>query len=207
MSEGKGHERDRIKNATDNLIRERMGSFTWTLESHIVSMPNNQWVIFRTYSREHQTVLLFVNALWNVLPTFQKDCKDPAWRTHSILCMPIKHSDGRVLGVCQFVNKSSQPPTTTDSLHSSFSDSDAWSGAFSRNDESLFEAFALFAGLGIANTQMYEQVLKAEAKQRIAFDVLSYHATATPAEASALAKELIPSAKYYRLNQFGFTDF
>ena len=81
-----------------------------------------------------------------------------------------------------------------------------WSGAFSRSEETLFEAFALFAGLGIANTQMYEQVLRAEAKQRIAFDVLSYHATATPAEAAILAKELVPSAKYYRLNQFSFTD-
>ncbi|VDD82771.1 unnamed protein product [Mesocestoides corti] len=138
------------------------------------------------------------------------DCKDPVWKSRSILCMPIKHSDGHVLGVCQLVNKSSLSchcSLPQESLPvSSLEFEDSWSGAFSKNDESLFEAFALFAGLGIANTQMYEQVLRAEAKQRIAFDVLSYHATATPAEASALAKELIPSAKYYRLNQFSFTD-
>ncbi|EUB60708.1 3',5'-cyclic-AMP phosphodiesterase [Echinococcus granulosus] len=127
--------------------------------------------------------------------------------------MPIKHSDGRVLGVCQMVNKSSFTcHSTTSSLSqaemaaTAWERKESWSGVFSRNEEALFEAFALFAGLGIANTQMYEQVLRAEAKQRIAFDVLSYHATATSTEAAALSKELIPSAKYYRLNQFSFTD-
>lgn len=141
------------------------------------------------------------------------DCKDTVWRTRSILCMPIKHSDGRVLGVCQMVNKSSFTcHSTTSSLSqaemaaTAWERKESWSGVFSRNEEALFEAFALFAGLGIANTQMYEQVLRAEAKQRIAFDVLSYHATATSTEAAALSKELIPSAKYYRLNQFSFTD-
>nr|VZI37894.1 unnamed protein product [Spirometra erinaceieuropaei] len=151
------------------------------------------------------------------------DPEDPAWRTQSILCMPIKHSDGRVLGVCQLVNKSSRY-NTADLPFPTVGSSDAnvvvasteiegssvdqtWTGTFSRSDESLFEAFALFAGLGIANTQMYEQVLRAEAKQRIAFDVLSYHATATQTEAAALAKELIPSARYFRLCSFSFTDF
>ena len=124
--------------------------------------------------------------------------------------MPIKHFDGRVLGVCQLVNKPSFQPTTDSYSHQvedfCWEHEELWSGAFTRNEESLFEAFALFAGLGIANTQMYEKVLRAEAKQRIAFDVLSYHATATPIEAAALAKELVPSAKYYRLTQFSFTD-
>ncbi|BHF76066.1 hypothetical protein SprV_0501916400 [Sparganum proliferum] len=151
------------------------------------------------------------------------DPDDPAWRTQSILCMPIKHSDGRVLGVCQLVNKSSRY-NTADLPFPAVGSTDAnvivvstetegssvdqpWTGTFSRSDESLFEAFALFAGLGIANTQMYEQVLRAEAKQRIAFDVLSYHAIATQTEAAALAKELIPSARYFRLCSFSFTDF
>ncbi|KAM7538567.1 hypothetical protein Aperf_G00000053950 [Anoplocephala perfoliata] len=136
------------------------------------------------------------------------DCTDPEWRTHSILCMPIKHTGGHVLGVCQLVNKSSLlcPPTVQRGTDSTWKLEETWSGAFSRNEEALFEAFALFAGLGIANTQMYEQVQRAEAKQRIAFDVLSYHATASPSEAAALAKELVPSVKYYKLNQFYFTD-
>ncbi|VDL92265.1 unnamed protein product [Schistocephalus solidus] len=145
------------------------------------------------------------------------DLEDPAWRTQAILCMPIKHSDGRVLGVCQLVNKSSQyimadvpfgavggtdPNVAFTSTEAEATGvSQAWTGVFSRSDESLFEAFALFAGMGIANTQMYEQVLRAEAKQRIAFDVLSYHATASQAEAAALAKELGQSNKtfFYRL--------
>lgn len=138
------------------------------------------------------------------------DCEDPEWKTRSILCMPIRHTDGRVLGVCQLVNKSSllSPPTSSgqEGTEAAWQPEETWSGTFSRNEEALFEAFALFAGLGIANTQMYEQVRRAEAKQRIAFDVLSYHATATSNEAAALAKELVPSAKYYKLTQFYFTD-
>lgn len=125
--------------------------------------------------------------------------------------MPIKHANGQVLGVCQLVNKSDNVDSDTSMLLGASSvDTESvssWSGVFTRADESLFEAFALFAGLGIANTQMYEQVLRAEAKQQIAFDVLSYHATATLAEATDLSKQLIPSARYFRLNQFGFTDF
>ncbi|VDL19786.1 unnamed protein product [Hymenolepis diminuta] len=140
----------------------------------------------------------------------QMDCEDPEWKTRSILCMPIRHTDGRVLGVCQLVNKSSllSPPTSSgqEGTEAAWQPEETWSGTFSRNEEALFEAFALFAGLGIANTQMYEQVRRAEAKQRIAFDVLSYHATATSNEAAALAKELVPSAKYYKLTQFYFTD-
>lgn len=122
--------------------------------------------------------------------------------------MPIRHTDGHVLGVCQLVNKSSLlcPPKVQRGADSTWKLEETWSGAFSRNEEALFEAFALFAGLGIANTQMYEQVQRAEAKQRIAFDVLSYHATASAPEAAVLAKELVPSAKYYKLNQFYFTD-
>nr|CDS32160.1 dual 3'5' cyclic AMP and GMP phosphodiesterase [Hymenolepis microstoma] len=138
------------------------------------------------------------------------DCKDPEWRTRSILCMPIRHTDGRVLGVCQLVNKSSllSPPSSSgqEGTEAAWQPEETWSGTFSRNEEALFEAFALFAGLGIANTQMYEQIRRAEAKQRIAFDVLSYHATAAPSEAAALAKELVPSSKYYKLTKFYFSD-
>nr|CAH7742969.1 unnamed protein product [Callosobruchus chinensis] len=52
-------------------------------------------------------------------------------------------------------------------------------------DVSLFEAFAIFCGLGIHNTQMYENACKLMAKQ----------------------KEHIPSAQTYNLYSFTFVDF
>ncbi|RMC18508.1 hypothetical protein DUI87_04398 [Hirundo rustica rustica] len=44
------------------------------------------------------------------------------------------------------------------------------------------EAFVIFCGLGINNTIMYDQVKKSWAKQSVALDVLSYHATCSKAE-------------------------
>ena len=48
------------------------------------------------------------------------------------------------------------------------------------------QAFAIFCGLGIHNTQMYENAMRLMAKQQVALDVLSYHATAQPDEVSKL---------------------
>ena len=47
----------------------------------------------------------------------------------------------------------------------------------SSNDIS-FQAFAIFCGMGIHNTQMYEKVVHAMAKRQVALEVLSYHAAA-----------------------------
>lgn len=43
--------------------------------------------------------------------------------------------------------------------------------AFNRNDEQFLEAFAIFCGLGIQNTQMYETVERAMAKQEVTLEV------------------------------------
>ena len=50
--------------------------------------------------------------------------------------------------------------------------------AFGESDIVLFEAFAIFCGIGIHNTKMYEGACKLMAKQKVALDCLSYHAAA-----------------------------
>lgn len=52
------------------------------------------------------------------------------------------------------------------------------------------QAFAIFSGMGIANTQMYEKAIKAMAKQRVTLEVLSYHASAQEEEAQKVAVRL-----------------
>lgn len=42
---------------------------------------------------------------------------------------------------------------------------------FNRNDEQFLEAFVIFCGLGIQNTQMYEAVERAMAKQIVTLEV------------------------------------
>ncbi|XP_044003079.1 cGMP-specific 3',5'-cyclic phosphodiesterase [Aphidius gifuensis] len=106
----------------------------------------------------------------------------------SILCMPIVNGQKIVIGVAQLINKDNQ---------SSFTDLDV----------SIFEAFAIFCGLGIHNTQMYESACKLMAKQKVALECLSYHATASNEDAVKLTTEQIPSADKYNLFSFTFIDF
>ncbi|KAH9492518.1 Dual 3',5'-cyclic-AMP and -GMP phosphodiesterase 11 [Bulinus truncatus] len=110
------------------------------------------------------------------------------FRTKAILCMPIKNINGKVIGVIQLVNKLDGT-------------------AFNKNDENLFEAFAIFCGMGINNTQMYETAIRAVAKQRVALEVMSYHAIAPEEDARKLKKLPIPSSQYYNLLDYKFSDF
>ena len=60
------------------------------------------------------------------------------YRTRSMLCNPIKDSNGDVIGVAQVINKANDAP-------------------FSQNDEVLFEKYLQFCGIGLRNAQLYER--------------------------------------------------
>ncbi|XP_054713241.1 dual 3',5'-cyclic-AMP and -GMP phosphodiesterase 11-like isoform X2 [Uloborus diversus] len=114
--------------------------------------------------------------------------RDSSFSHHSVLCMPIRNAEFKILGVSQLINKLSGVP-------------------FNKNDEHLFEAFAIFCGMGIQNTQMYEKAIKAIAKTKVTLDVLSYHATAPIEEAKQLSKYIVPSTHVYKLQDLKFNDF
>uniref|UniRef100_A0A8C4HRV0 Phosphodiesterase n=1 Tax=Dicentrarchus labrax TaxID=13489 RepID=A0A8C4HRV0_DICLA len=115
----------------------------------------------------------------------------------SLLCTPIRNGKkDKVIGVCQLVNKMDEASGSVK--------------AFNRNDEQFLEAFAIFCGLGIQNTQMYETVERAMAKQEVTLEVLSYHASAAEEESRELqvtAVATVPSAQSLRLLDFSFSDF
>ncbi|XP_042256908.1 cGMP-specific 3',5'-cyclic phosphodiesterase isoform X4 [Thunnus maccoyii] len=115
----------------------------------------------------------------------------------SLLCTPIRNGKkDKVIGVCQLVNKMDEASGSVK--------------AFNRNDEQFLEAFAIFCGLGIQNTQMYETVERAMAKQEVTLEVLSYHASAAEEESRELqvtAVATIPSAQSLCLMDFSFSDF
>lgn len=106
----------------------------------------------------------------------------------TILCMPISNGKKNLIGVAQLINKGTNTP-------------------FTDCDVSLFEAFAIFCGLGIHNTQMYENACKLMAKQKVALECLSYHATASHDATEKLLQESIPSAETFNLYSFTFIDF
>ncbi|KAM8900510.1 cGMP-specific 3',5'-cyclic phosphodiesterase isoform 2-T2 [Spinachia spinachia] len=115
----------------------------------------------------------------------------------SLLCTPIRNGKkDKVIGVCQLVNKMDEASGTVK--------------AFNRNDEQFLEAFTIFCGLGIQNTQMYETVERAMAKQEVTLEVLSYHASAAEEELRELQVTVVstvPSAQSLRLMDFSFSDF
>ncbi|XP_058464177.1 cGMP-specific 3',5'-cyclic phosphodiesterase isoform X3 [Malaya genurostris] len=106
----------------------------------------------------------------------------------TILCMPIVNGQQTVIGVAQLINKENNLQ-------------------FTSCDISIFEAFAIFCGLGIHNTQMYESACKLMAKQKVALECLSYHATAPPDQTLKLVNDTIAPAEEYKLYSFTFIDF
>ncbi|KAJ8984666.1 hypothetical protein NQ317_015757 [Molorchus minor] len=90
-----------------------------------------------------------------------------SFRHKTLLCMAIKNSSGQIIGVIQLINKFNDLP-------------------FTKNDENFVEAFAIFCGMGIHNTHMYEKAIVAIAKQNVTLEVLSYHATASLEDAQRL---------------------
>lgn len=103
----------------------------------------------------------------NVADAYQDDRFNNAidkltgYKTKSILCMPVL-ARGSVIGVVQMVNK--------------------LNGVFSDEDEKAFETFAVYCGLALHHTKLFDQIKKSEHKYRVALEVLSYHNSCTEDE-------------------------
>ncbi|XP_066431881.1 dual 3',5'-cyclic-AMP and -GMP phosphodiesterase 11A [Eleutherodactylus coqui] len=106
----------------------------------------------------------------------------------SVLCVPIWNSNHQIIGVAQVLNRLDGKP-------------------FDDADQRLFEAFVIFCGLGINNTIMYDQVKKSWAKQSVALDVLSYHATCSKAEVDKFKAANIPLVVELAIDDIHFDDF
>lgn len=103
--------------------------------------------------------------------------------TRTILCMPIYSPNEDIIGVAQLVNKKT--------------------GTFSARDERLFEAFAVYCGLGIHAVRMYEQTNKAAARAQVAIEVLSYHVRASAQDVEVLNNAVVPTCSDFNLDRLG----
>lgn len=65
--------------------------------------------------------------------------KKTGYRTKTILCMPVKETDGKILGVIQVLNKKD--------------------GIFTDEDEQLLSSFAVQASIAIKNASLFEEVV------------------------------------------------
>ncbi|KAK1795247.1 hypothetical protein P4O66_010430 [Electrophorus voltai] len=125
-------------------------------------------------------------------------CQDPrfdaeadqasGFHLRSVLCVPIWNRTHQIIGVAQILNPLDRK-------------------AFNNADQRLFEAFVIFCGLGINNTMMYNQAEKTWAKQSVALDMLSYHATCSKVEVAQLKAAKIPLSSELGIDEFHFNDF
>ncbi|KAK3091837.1 hypothetical protein FSP39_023062 [Pinctada imbricata] len=200
------YEKSLLENRRNQVLLDLARVIFEGIFSHVFDLENTDFDNSDTFNREwpaeprfpiHIGISGFTATTGEVLniPSAYEDKRfDPSvdaetnFKTKSILCMPIKNAQGKVIGVTQLVNK----------LDGS---------VFNKNDENLFEAFAIFCGMGINNTQMYETACKAMAKQRIALECLSYHASAPADEAHRLKNMVIQSSQHYKLLDYSFSDF
>ena len=111
---------------------------------------------------------------------------DAHFEHRSLLCMPIRDSDNKIIGVVSLINKKS--------------------GSFNDNDEKFVEAFGLFCGISLANAWNYEQLKTAEARKQVALDIMTYHASSGAEETAVLSRLTVPPAATIQLQSFSFTD-
>jgi CRP-like cAMP-binding protein len=76
-------------------------------------------------------------------PRFNPDFdKKTGYHTKTILCMPLKNKDGKIIGVFQLINK--------------------FRGTFTYDDESFIDALSIHAAIAIENARLAQEMVKAE---------------------------------------------
>ncbi|KAK8379681.1 hypothetical protein O3P69_019581 [Scylla paramamosain] len=136
----------------------------------------------------------------NVIQWLGAPLEDQGLMTHSVLTIPIFNASRKILGVAQLINK------VTGYFGECMGLLKESGLQFSDYDISTFEAFAIFCGLGIQNTQAYEKACRLMARQQVALECLSYHATAAQDDTERLKTAEIPTAAVFDLYNFDFCD-
>lgn len=61
----------------------------------------------------------------------------------------------------------------------------------------ISKVFAVFCGLAIHSVMNYEKILKANARQKVALEVLSFHASASPDETEKIMVRTLASIRVH----------
>ena len=94
------------------------------------------------------------------------------YRTRTVLCMPVKNREGKIIGVIQLLNKTK--------------------GNFTDEDEKFIEAFSVHAAIAIENAQLAQEMIKSErmsAVGRMASTIV--HDIKSPMSTMRLAAQVI----------------
>ncbi|MGH9555617.1 MAG: GAF domain-containing protein, partial [Terriglobales bacterium] len=91
------------------------------------------------------------------------------YRTHTILCMPMRNREGKILGVFQVLNKRD--------------------GVFTRADEELLDAFSSQAAIAVQNAMLNEELRKRIETSEILLNVM--HEVASELEIDRLLQAIV----------------
>ncbi|XP_015766761.1 PREDICTED: cGMP-dependent 3',5'-cyclic phosphodiesterase-like [Acropora digitifera] len=109
-------------------------------------------------------------------PLFYKGLDEKTgFRTRNILCFPIKDEE-EVIGVAQLCNKIN-------------------GSCFTKFDEDLTRAFAIYCGVSIFHSLLYKNAKEAYNRSRLSSEMMIYHMTVTQSEVDLLFSKKICSTK------------
>lgn len=98
-------------------------------------------------------------------PRFERTIDNKTgYRTRTMLCVPIKHFTGGLIGVIQFINKRSEDNNRV----------------FSAEDESMAEALSSHIGVIIYNAQLYDRAIVAQRRSDALLELMKTNSSHAP---------------------------
>ncbi|MBV6626945.1 MAG: GAF domain-containing protein [Rivularia sp. (in: Bacteria)] len=113
--------------------------------------------------------------------------RQTAYRTCSLLCMPVFNGDKELIGVTQLVNKKSKKQSAPYNPEDWPKAPECFQASFDRNDEQFMEAFNIQAGVALQNAQLFATIKQQEQMQRDILRSLSNGVISTDSKGHILA--------------------
>lgn len=117
----------------------------------------------------------------------KKTDQQTAYRTCSLLCMPVFNADHQLIGVTQLINKKKQgefPPYDPETWPEP---PECWKASFDRTDTEFMHAFNIQAGVALQNAKLFATVKQQEQMQRDILRSLSNAVISTNHEGNIIA--------------------
>ncbi|XP_077983621.1 LOW QUALITY PROTEIN: cGMP-dependent 3',5'-cyclic phosphodiesterase-like [Glandiceps talaboti] len=109
------------------------------------------------------------------------------FRTRNILCFPIKDESKKVIGIAELCNK----------INGSH---------FTKHDEEVATAFAVYCGISIVHGLLYKKVKDAQYRSKLSNELMMYHMQINVAEWERLTNAAIPTPSTFQRDMHKFSS-
>jgi len=139
-----------MKEVTENLDADRSTLYLVDEEKNEIwskiAQGDNKLIIRQAIGKGISGYVAKTGEILNIEDAYQDSRFNPqvdkksGYRTHTILCMPVRDKNGKIIAVLQALNKKS--------------------GKFTKEDEAFTLAFTDFISMAIQNAQLYQEALE-----------------------------------------------